>query len=302
LVFAGYERDRHIDEAALMGGRIASNYFHWLIEYLPRLFLIEQVPSLAGRPLLVTDDLPPAGQEALEVLAGELATVTVNRNDRVRVDRLAIPGFHTYFPDTTQLPWIRGSCYSVALLLELRRRALVAARPDQSMARRVMLVRESWARGLSNAEEVATTASDHGLELVDPACLGFLDQVRLFAESQLIVGVGGAAFANLVFASPGAEVVGLVSEQLHDFCIYGNLADLVGARFRHLTGRTDRPPSSFRFRRDFMHADFRIDAKFLDRVLADLQSAKEKPLADNTSAHRSLRSRSESPSGDFAAP
>ncbi len=249
---------REIGEAASILGRCSSNYFHSLIEYIPRILAIERMDPDCNLPALVNADLPPASLEALTILSGKRELVPVTADEVIHVERLHVPSFHTYHPDTPTLPWIAGAGVHRPTLLEARRRWLAAAGAEPG-DRRVLLLREGGARGLINAERLAQIASRRGFEPVDPGKLSFVEQVRLVHGSAIISGVGGAGMTNLLFCRPGAKVLGLVSEHLADFTMQAHLADLAGAEFTYVTGPSKAKASSATHHRDRLHSDFYIN-------------------------------------------
>ena len=250
-------RERRIDEAASLLGRCSFNYFHSLIEYIPRIVAIEQWNPTADVPVLINDDLPPAVHEALTMLSGDRMLIPIASDESVSVGLLHVPSFHTYHPDTPALPWVAGAGVHRPTLLEVRERWLAAAEAVPG-DRRVLLMRGTGVRGLSNSAGIRHVARRQGFEEVDPSELSFAEQVRLVHGAKIITGVGGAAFANLLFCRPGTRVVGMVSNQLADFSIQAHLAHIVGARFTYVTGPSLVDAEISTNHRDHFHADFRI--------------------------------------------
>jgi hypothetical protein len=218
--------------------------------------------------LIVTDDLNGSSREALQALSGDRPVVEVSRDDMVKVRSLHIPSMHTFVPDSTRVPWIEGCRHSPVLLLEMRDRLFDAFPSRSEFGPKNFLIRSSWARGLENADELVEVALAHGLECVDPGALTFAQQVDLFSNSCLLLGVGGAAWANIIFAPPGSRALSLVSEQLHDFSMHSTMADLAGVHMTLLLGRTMRPPTEFEYRRDYLHAPFSVDPALVDDALS----------------------------------
>ncbi|MEX2322703.1 MAG: glycosyltransferase family 61 protein [Acidimicrobiia bacterium] len=262
LLFARYQDVLTIEEGILLSGRADFNHFHFLVEYLPRLGLVERIPELGGVPVIVTDTLGSASREALGVVALGRPVITIRRDQRVTVDRLHIPSMHTYAPDTTRIPWIEGCRYSVDLLGGIRGALLDRATPGD-WPPYVFLERNSSARGLLNSDAVFEALAGAGFVSVDPASLSMLEQVSLFNQARVIVGVGGAAFANLLFAHPAGHTIALVSDQLHDFCMHATLAAFSGHRFTYVTGRSPHKPTDFSHRRDYLHAPFSVDPELV---------------------------------------
>lgn len=66
-------------------------------------------------------------------------------------------------------------------------------------------------RALLNEEALIEALAQRGFQIVEPETLSFADQVRLFWEAELVVGLGGAALFNVVFCKPGTRVVSIES-------------------------------------------------------------------------------------------
>jgi capsular polysaccharide biosynthesis protein len=69
-------------------------------------------------------------------------------------------------------------------------------------------------RRLVNEYELAEKLQERDFSIVQPEKLEFPDQVRAFAGARVIVGSGGAAMFNSVFARPGTKVVSIESSTM----------------------------------------------------------------------------------------
>ena len=65
-------------------------------------------------------------------------------------------------------------------------------------------------RALENELDVQKTLRRLGYVVIEPGNLSFAKQIEIFRQARVIVGAHGSAFANLVFAQPGAHVVDLM--------------------------------------------------------------------------------------------
>jgi capsular polysaccharide biosynthesis protein len=257
----------HLRSAVLLTGRSANNYFHSLIEYLPRIFLVLDEPNLQMVPIVITDDWPSSVQEALEFLSRGRKVLRVSRSDNLTVDDLFIPSMHTCIFDSTRRPWIEGSRFSHDLLDRLRTSLWEWSEPLESRGDRVFILRKGGARTLENAEEIEEIAANFEFHLIAPETLTPQQQIGMFATASKIVGIGGAAMANSVFCTPGTRILAMVSEQLRDFVIHSAIARHAGANMELLLGRTTTSPTRFEYRRDFMHAPFRVSPRSFRRAL-----------------------------------
>jgi capsular polysaccharide biosynthesis protein len=121
----------------------------------------------------------------------------------------------------------------------------VAGVKNSAPKRRIFLSRQSITResngtyrALLNEAELVEALSARGYEIVEPETLSFADQIRLFSEAELVIGLGGAALFNVVFSPPGARIVTIESSSafVHAHaCIFSALGHHYGVIF----GRQD---------------------------------------------------------------
>ena len=147
LVRLREKSSRRLPEGVLLSGRNDDNWYHWMVEYLPRIFQIDSsVPSSA--PFIVSSRTPPSGIAALERFA-DREIVVVDAALAHEVEQLHVLAPSVQVLDTTRVPWSQGLSMNAAPLLEFRRRLglgdtgwgrrqtgvpaahIVATRPDQ---------------------------------------------------------------------------------------------------------------------------------------------------------------------------
>jgi hypothetical protein len=63
---------------------------------------------------------------------------------------------------------------------------------------------------LTNEGELQAFLAARGFEILEPGNMPFAEQVRAFAEAEVIVGAHGSGFGNLIFARPGTVVIDLM--------------------------------------------------------------------------------------------
>ena len=146
-------------------------------------------------------------------------------------------------------------------LTALRQALLRETVAPTDQPRRLFLSRRDAAdRRLTNEPEVSACLQQHGFQPVALNGLRVAEQAALFSNAEAVIGVKGAALANIVFCQPGCRIMILSPGDFADPFFW----DIAGQRdmpYAELfgTAATQRPDS---------HNDFSVDIPSLQRMLA----------------------------------
>ncbi len=172
------------------------------------------------------------------------------------------------------------------LLIALRARlldAVAAQRPTRSSLqprkrrlpkRRLYVSRRGHPmRVMVNEVALEAALVRRGFQIVRPERMDVADQIRLFAEAEVIVGPTGAGLTNAVFAAPGCKIVEIQPENFASFWVpaFSRLLDLNwGGYIAPSPCEPQAAPWLARIRRGFQFA-YRLDLEdfltFLDARL-----------------------------------
>jgi capsular polysaccharide biosynthesis protein len=257
-----------LPESILIGGRNDSNYYHFMIEYLPRIL---SIPSSVGKsvPILISKSVPKSGKQALQRLT-DRKIIQIDPEKQYRVKRIHVSAPVAQVLDTTKIPWADGVFINTKALKDFRKRCFEVVGAQQSMSRKIFIRRESGHRSILNGAKLEIIAKKMGYEVVDVLKLSWEQQVRLFASSKVVVGAGGAIMANYVFLPKGAKVVSFTSKYLSGFSLPAYIASIAGAPFIYITGRSRITRDSKRNTQQLMHSGYRVRASTFKRVLREL--------------------------------
>jgi capsular polysaccharide biosynthesis protein len=253
-------------EGILLSGRCSPNYYHWLIEYLARLYALRHRAHLREVPLIVDADMYPQEFESLALIAPGWPVYKLAPNTLLRVGKLHIPSIPTYLPDSVDIPFWQGSALCHATLNFLRDAAYQRYGIGRTPPTRKIFLTRRGARTIVGMNEIEQALERIGFECIDSGQLGFEAQVKLFSECTMIVGPLGAAFTNLIFCQPGCKVLGLASPYVKRFCLQANLARFAGCEYKILAGEhpSYQPGDEHRMSDVVtMHADFSISPQAL---------------------------------------
>lgn len=198
-----------IDEPALFVGG-ADNYYHWTIDFLPRLSAADWVPDGDGLHLVTS-----GAKTAFERRAFELLGVSPDRllgcayPGAYRFRDLIVPVMETrpFQPGGVPEPW--RSMADPARLAWLGDR--FSPWFGKGGGRRLFVSRgDSGQRRLVNEAAVVAALDGLNFETVRLGGLALEDQIALFSEAEIVVAPHGAALSNLVFAPDDVRVVEIV--------------------------------------------------------------------------------------------
>ncbi|WP_226174530.1 glycosyltransferase family 61 protein [Hymenobacter lucidus] len=181
------------------GGAATGNYYHWLIDSLPRLHLVQEAGLWESidyfliydkKRQFVVDSLLALGIRSEQI-------VDVSTHGHLVADRLLVTspvrGQGTHNPE-----W---ACDF------LRQALLPAAAPQQFSPYVYLSRRDAPGRHVLNEDHVEEMLAPYGFESHVLSDYTFTQQIALFAGAKMVVAPTGAGLANLVFAPVGTPVI-----------------------------------------------------------------------------------------------
>lgn len=248
------------------------NYAHWVSEQLPRFLLLEQMPEYDGLPILINEGLYPQQLESIQLITGgRYPVLELDRKKRYEVERLICPSFlgiqhkRRYRPNESATT-ADGPFHPEAIHF-LRDRLLPQCRPQVGGKRRLLISRKQQLkvgqRRLLNQHELEALFLAHGFESVYPETLSFLEQIELFSQAEMIVGPGGAAMMNMIFAPAGAKILMFTKDHPQvNFHYFTNIAQIIGQPIAYVVGEAVKTFGVLGF-----ETDFSVDIKAAEKAL-----------------------------------
>jgi capsular polysaccharide biosynthesis protein len=241
--------------SAVLAAASGANYYHWLLESLPRLWLIGQAGFTINQidRFLLNEELLPFHAQTLEVLGIPQEKRMCARKNRVfRCERLFVPS----------LP-ADPMVYPSWALSFLRERFLPAAASVQ-LDRVFISRRQAARRKLLNEPEIEERLRNAGFKTVMLEELSFREQVGLFASASVMVAPHGAGLSNLVFSQSHTRVIELVSPSFINHC-YQKLAGVMQLPYAEVVGDLTTTP-----RKRAEEDDFMISTEKLNQAMRQL--------------------------------
>jgi hypothetical protein len=257
--------EQHIESGVFLGGNGAFNYYHWLVELLPKLQFVNEDDA----PLLVSDDVERIAtfREALRRVAGARKVVFLRQDLTYRVSRLIYiesPSICPFNLRSGEEFRVQDFIVRAASIQFLRDHILGSSPPHVSTRRRLFLARKS-ARRDYNQDEIFAVCRRYGFDKVYMEDMSLQEQIEAIRSAEMIAGPTGAAWTNLIFVEPGTRCLCWMAEEQRGFAAYSNLARAVGAELRYVTYVTGVSDSD---RLYFLN--YRLDPADVERGLEDL--------------------------------
>ncbi len=196
----------------LTGGGGNSNYWHWLLDVLPRLQILNKANKVDEINYYLFPSLDKKFQnETLDILNIPKKKRLSSKNFRHFKSDQIIATTHPYtfvndpLVDSLRIPtWIFNYLKDEFLNLKYFNDS-----KNKSYPSKIFINRKDgtgW-RFIINENEVENFLISEGFESITLSNYSFIDQVRMFNQAESIVGLHGAGFANLIFCKPKTKVL-----------------------------------------------------------------------------------------------
>lgn len=252
-----------IEKGIFFCGLYSHNYFHWIVNFLPRLWMIDQCHEYDNFPLIISDNVPDNFIKALQYFDVRLRDIIrIKLGYPYVVKTLVIPSrFSNYHPHTYTS--FREETISPDAVNFLREKLKIAQTQSGKRHQRwIYIQRENPNfRNLLNEKEIEALFERYGFEFIDPSELSISEQIDLFSCAEIIAGPHGAGWTNMIFAPANARGLMLMGSEVS--YLYSNIANIIGQDLIHLHGETiEAEPLKIYFQYDFT-----IDIEKLEFVL-----------------------------------
>jgi capsular polysaccharide biosynthesis protein/Flp pilus assembly protein TadD len=197
-----------LTEAILLGMGGNGNYYHWLIDFVPRLVTIWRHGfrhgPLAKVPLLLSDRCPATIVDLLGYLGVEKSRLTiVPEGVPVAVDKLYVPPLPSWELATLGRSIRHHNELLAPHIKQWSTTGVIFDSPE-----RVYISRSGAAqRRVVNEAEVCQLLRKWGFTIMTPDTSDIRQQIGSLAKAKICVSAHGAGLANMRFAPTGCEVI-----------------------------------------------------------------------------------------------
>jgi capsular polysaccharide biosynthesis protein len=198
-----------------------TSHFHWVLDVLPRLGIVERFHELRDIPIILPTGITRAQYQSLDLLNVERKRLIEFSGNHWRVEYLYFPSpiGITGNPTSFAVQWLRQRFASNGV----GHKRVYISRKD------------TGSRRISNETDLVKELTPLGFEVAYLGDMVFSDQVKLFGEASAIIAPHGAGLTNTVFSRSGTVIVEAFAPNYINGCFWA-LANLCGHRYGFVIG------------------------------------------------------------------
>jgi capsular polysaccharide biosynthesis protein len=187
------------------GGR---NYGHFLLDSLPGVLLFYK-EILQGTIKIVTEPLQCWQREYLDILGiADSHLFLVAKDMFLKLESIVWPS--TLYGNTHRPSYFTRVMGNFLTALSCIKES--SANSELVYISRAGIKDRQFARKMENEEVLISALTQQGFTIIFPEQLSVAEQIEIFSQAKVIVGESGAGMANIIFASPGCNIIEIMPE------------------------------------------------------------------------------------------
>ena len=238
------------------------NYYHWIVEILPRFFISREY--IKNSTLLLHENVTVFQKQSVE-LFGLKNVKFIKDHELMRVSKILFPSF-VNFASTTPVSFSGKEFTQIDVKIH---KPVVKGMAEwirsnhlnvKNEKRKIFISRQkAQYRKLLNYDEVKKVLNSFEIEEVFLEELSFIDQLNLLANTQITIGLHGAGMSNIFVMPEGSYVLNFIHKDHHEYC-YQQLAHAVDLNYAHVCSEGNSHPNP-------AYNDIKIDIELLKKLL-----------------------------------
>lgn len=254
----------NLDEGFFLAGNGSWNWFHFIIEILPKLLLLSKSQT---NVILVSDIILqiPSMQHILEIINEKQFEIKyLDRGKTYFVKNLYhINDFnHVQFNRYDGLIKAKGTYYNKEMLCRYSDTILNKITLEKKETpTKIFLYRKNTHRIAQNQDEILDYLKNFGFIAVCLEDLAVEEQIYYFKNAKFIVGISGAAWSNLIFCRNKPKAICFIPNNVIESTVFSNLAKISNVNMLNQSYESDKYHYSSGFNIDF--SEFKLLFKTL---------------------------------------
>lgn len=219
----------------LCGGAAKNNYWHWIFDVLPKIGILDKAKIIPNFYLLPS--LSKKFQlETFKMLGIEKKIINGEKYNHIFAENI----YATDHPIVKKNNPTRSIKYIPAWVIKwLRKKFLKTYSLNNRWPKKIFIDREYDSdiktRGILNNLDLKNFLKKKGFKIITLSNYSFKNQIQLFNNAKIIIGLHGGGFANIVFSKKNTKIIELQSLKKDD--IIKNLAQTCKLKYFRINNK-----------------------------------------------------------------
>lgn len=226
-----------IQKGIVLTGFAPGNYYHFAIELLSRLSLLDMNKLYLDFPILIDKKIKDISQfnellQSINIYNRDI--IFIDKDCIYRVEELVYPSYVNWLPINVKDRRSKDWDYVLYDKPILNMRDIILSKYSSSAnihkGTITYISRKDLKNSrLSNENLVLDLMRELEIRIIYPEKLSLSEQIEIFYTSEVIVATSGAALTNIIFANKATTIVSIIPK-VYNFYGYSNLAHICGIK------------------------------------------------------------------------
>ena len=225
-----------LDKAILIGGPGSNNWYHFILECLPKLFLINSISKIDPNAYIIAPEICKFNnsfKESLDLFAGKRKIFYLKKEEFILCRKLyTVSDFNITPFNLPNGKWPRHEDFlmNIFAIKEFSlqfRKYLKILNNKTNYPQKLFLLRDKKRRTF-NQDELFEIAKKYGYVAIYLEKLSLKKQAEMISNATHIIGASGAAWTSLLFANKSLRCLSWLPKEYFEFSTYSTLAELLG--------------------------------------------------------------------------
>jgi hypothetical protein len=266
--------DEYLDCVFFLGGNGSWNYYHWMLEILPKIqyFLESNIVNncfkiLVSEKVKNVENYNVILKKAFENVNVDIIYICEKKHYKVsELYYISSPNNVLFNCRDDSFNYLYSFFRSESIhYIETLGNSLLESEDDLYnplkcfYPNKIFLARKSNSLRGYNQNEVICLLNKFGFIAVYMEELTLVEQISHFKSAKMIVGPSGAAWTNLIFTNPKARAISWLPDNLSGFSVFSSIAGIKGVNMKFFI--TDSNGS-----KDYQ-GDYKVDLNVLESII-----------------------------------
>ena len=181
-----------VDNGIIITDRHSSNYYHWVTDVLPKVYLIKKRHDLNKFTILIPKFKSSFQRDSIRMITKNVKVIKKN----------------IFLKKCYYIPQLNISgCPRPDLIQKLKKKLLLFNKDNQAAQKIYISRKYSNHRRLNNENKIIKFLKSENFKIVYAEKLSFMKQIKTFSKANFLISTHGAGLTNLIWMKPYSKVL-----------------------------------------------------------------------------------------------